>query len=127
MDKDRLQGIAHQVKGAVKESLGKIIGDAKLTADGSAERAVGEARNAAGAGTDPLIGMDTDRIKGIGHQIRGSFRKGLGNVIGNAKWEAEGSAERAAGIAQNAAGSGRDEAREALERRITAHDPDAQR
>jgi uncharacterized protein YjbJ (UPF0337 family) len=36
MDTDRLEGIGHQLKGAVKESVGKIIGDAKLQADGAA-------------------------------------------------------------------------------------------
>lgn len=37
MDKDRIAGAAHQVKGAVKEALGKVTGDAKTQAEGAAE------------------------------------------------------------------------------------------
>ena len=32
MDKDRIAGTAKQVKGSVKEAIGKITGDAKLQA-----------------------------------------------------------------------------------------------
>jgi uncharacterized protein YjbJ (UPF0337 family) len=52
MDKDRIEGIGHQVKGAVKEGLGRIIGDAKLEADGTAERASGKVQNAIGSARD---------------------------------------------------------------------------
>ena len=52
MDKDRIEGIGHQVKGAVKEGLGRIIGDAKLQADGTAERASGKVQNAIGGAKD---------------------------------------------------------------------------
>jgi len=112
MDKNHIEGIGHLVKGAVKESLGKIIGDAKLASDGSAERASGEAQYAAGA--DNLAGIDADRIKGIGHQIKGAVREGLGNITGNPKLAADGIAEREAGKVQNAAGSARDTARDAV-------------
>lgn len=54
MDKNRIAAIGHQLKGTLKEGLGKIIGDAKLAADGATEREVGETQNAAGAAT-PLI------------------------------------------------------------------------
>ena len=33
MDKDRVEGSAKQVKGAVKETIGKVVGDAKLEAE----------------------------------------------------------------------------------------------
>ncbi len=36
MDKDRIEGSAKQVKGAVKETIGKVVGDAKLEAEGKA-------------------------------------------------------------------------------------------
>jgi uncharacterized protein YjbJ (UPF0337 family) len=116
MDKNRIGAIGHQLKGTLKEGLGKIIGDAKLTADGAAERAVGEAQNSAGAG-GPLIdlGVDTDRIAGIGHQLKGALKESLGKMTGNRELTAAGIAERVAGKAQNAVGSVRDEAREALE------------
>jgi uncharacterized protein YjbJ (UPF0337 family) len=56
--------------------------------------------------------MDKDRIEGIGHQVKGAVKEGLGRIIGDAKLEADGTAERASGKAQNAIGSARDEARE---------------
>ncbi len=52
MDKDRVEGIGHQLKGAVKEGLGVILGDAKLQADGIAERASGKTQNAVGSAKD---------------------------------------------------------------------------
>ena len=42
MQKNRIQGIGHQIKGTVREGLGKLIGDAKLQHDGSDERHDGE-------------------------------------------------------------------------------------
>jgi uncharacterized protein YjbJ (UPF0337 family) len=122
MDKNRIAAIGHQLKGTLREGLGKIIGDAKLKADGAAEREVGEAQNAAGATADPLIvmGVDTDRIAGIGHQLKGAFKERLGKFNGDRELVAAGIAEQGAGKAQNASGSARDEAREALE---DAHAP----
>ena len=34
MDKDRVAGSAKQVKGTVKEAVGKVVGDAKLESRG---------------------------------------------------------------------------------------------
>ena len=48
MDKDRVEGVAHQVKGAVKEGVGKVTGDTKTEAEGSAEKAAGKVQNAVG-------------------------------------------------------------------------------
>ncbi|GLR65750.1 hypothetical protein GCM10010909_04280 [Acidocella aquatica] len=48
MDKDRIEGSLKQAKGAVKEVAGKIIGDAKLQADGKADKATGKLQNAVG-------------------------------------------------------------------------------
>jgi len=56
MDKDRIKGSAEQAKGAVKETVGKVVGDAKLEADGKAERAEGKVRNAVGGLKDTLRG-----------------------------------------------------------------------
>jgi uncharacterized protein YjbJ (UPF0337 family) len=112
MDNTRIEGMGHQLKGAVKETVGKIIGDAKLVSDGAAERARGHAQTGAGGG--PLIpGIDTDRIAGVGHQLKGAIKQGFGNLIGDAKLAADGSAERSLGKSKDAAGSARDEARRA--------------
>ncbi|MFZ4405992.1 MAG: CsbD family protein, partial [Paracraurococcus sp.] len=42
MDKDRIEGAAKQVKGAVKDMAGKVTGDAKLQAEGKADKAEGK-------------------------------------------------------------------------------------
>ncbi len=111
MDTNRIEGIGHQIKGTLKEKFGKLIGDAKLTADGAAERATGGKQTSDGA---PFIaGIDTDRIVGVGHQIKGATEQAFGRLVGDSKLMADGAAERLAGKVQNAAGSARDEAREA--------------
>jgi uncharacterized protein YjbJ (UPF0337 family) len=48
MDKDRIAGSARQIIGAIKETAGKIVGDAKLQLDGKADQAEGKGRDAIG-------------------------------------------------------------------------------
>ena len=120
MDNDRTNnrndGFSRQLKGAMKEGLGRAIGDAKLAADGAAERADGKARIADGGYGGDVMGVDRDRVEGVGHQFKGTVKQGFGRLMGDAAIEADGAAERAAGKAQNAIGSAKDEAREALGR-----------
>jgi uncharacterized protein YjbJ (UPF0337 family) len=54
MDKNRVAGAAKQAKGAVKETIGKAVGDAKLQADGKAEKAEGKLQNAVGGLNDSV-------------------------------------------------------------------------
>ena len=54
MDKDRIKGSAQQVKGAVKDTVGKAIGDTKMQIDGKADKAEGKLRNAVGSAKDEL-------------------------------------------------------------------------
>lgn len=54
MDKDRIAGSAEQAKGAVKEVVGKALGDAKLTAEGKEDKADGKIQNAIGSLKDTL-------------------------------------------------------------------------
>lgn len=56
MDKDRIEGSAKQVKGAVKEATGKVFGDAKLESEGKAEKTAGKIQNAVGGIKDTLRG-----------------------------------------------------------------------
>jgi uncharacterized protein YjbJ (UPF0337 family) len=56
MDKDRIKGSAKQVKGAVKEAVGKTIGDAKMEAEGKSDKIAGEVQNAVGGLKDTLRG-----------------------------------------------------------------------
>jgi uncharacterized protein YjbJ (UPF0337 family) len=54
MDKDRIAGTAKEVKGSVKETVGKLVGDAKLQSDGKAERMAGKIQNAVGGTKDTV-------------------------------------------------------------------------
>ena len=44
MDKDRIVGSAKQIKGTVKQVVGKVAGDAKLEAEGNATKLRGRFR-----------------------------------------------------------------------------------
>ena len=52
MDKDRIEGSATQAKGAVKEAVGKMTGDAKLQTEGAADKVAGKVQNAVGGTKD---------------------------------------------------------------------------
>jgi uncharacterized protein YjbJ (UPF0337 family) len=52
MDKDRVQGIGQQIKGAVKDAFGKITGDSKTQAEGKADKAGGKVQNTVGGVKD---------------------------------------------------------------------------
>lgn len=54
MDRNRVEGIAKQAKGSVKEAAGKITGDAKLKAEGKAEKVAGKVQNAVGGIIDKV-------------------------------------------------------------------------
>lgn len=54
MDKDRVEGIGKQAKGAVKETAGKVTGDSKTQAEGKAEKVEGKVQNAVGSAKDTL-------------------------------------------------------------------------
>lgn len=56
MDKDRIEGSAKQVKGNVKEGLGKMTGDAKLKSEGAADKVAGKVQNTVGGIKDTLRG-----------------------------------------------------------------------
>ena len=56
MDKDRVIGSAKQIKGAVKEALGKATGDTKLESEGKADKIEGKVQNAIGGLKDALKG-----------------------------------------------------------------------
>ncbi len=56
MDKDRVAGSAKQAKGKVKQAAGRAIGDAKLEADGRAEKNEGKVQNAIGGLKDAFKG-----------------------------------------------------------------------
>ena len=48
MDKDRIAGAAKQVKGNIKEQVGKVTGDSKTEAEGKADKVEGKVQNTVG-------------------------------------------------------------------------------
>lgn len=54
MDKDRAKGIGDQAKGAVKEGVGKAVGDKKLETEGKTDKIKGKIENAVGGAKDAL-------------------------------------------------------------------------
>ncbi len=48
VDKEQIKGAADKVKGAIKEAVGKLIGDDKLVAKGMADKAEGSVRQSVG-------------------------------------------------------------------------------
>ena len=54
MDKDRIAGSAKEIKGSIQEKIGKATGDAKLEAEGKADKVEGKIQNAVGGPKDAL-------------------------------------------------------------------------
>ena len=52
MDKNRVVGSAKEIKGTVKQVVGKAVGDAKLETEGNADRIEGKVQNAIGGFKD---------------------------------------------------------------------------
>ena len=56
MDKDRKDGMVKQAVGNAKELAGKVVGDAKLQAEGKSDKTAGKVQNAVGGLKDTLNG-----------------------------------------------------------------------
>ena len=48
MDEDRVEGAAQNIKGKVKEGIGKAVGDKKLETDGRTDQVAGKVQNTVG-------------------------------------------------------------------------------
>ena len=57
MDKDRVAGSAKKIKGSIKEVVGKTAGNAKLEAEGKADKVEGKVQNAVGGLKDKATGQ----------------------------------------------------------------------
>jgi uncharacterized protein YjbJ (UPF0337 family) len=54
VDRDRVEGAAKNLKGKVKEGVGKVTGDAKLKSEGKADQVEGKVQNAVGGLKDTV-------------------------------------------------------------------------
>ena len=60
MDDDRVKGAVKQVKGSIKEAIGKITGDATTEAEGTAEKLTGKTQAKVGEVKDSARGSLKD-------------------------------------------------------------------
>jgi len=58
-DEDRVEGSMKNIKGSVKETAGKVLGDSKMEAEGKMDKAKGKVQNTVGGIKDSL--RDKDR------------------------------------------------------------------
>src|ERR1700749_3525251 len=65
MDKDRVEGVAHQAKGSIKEAAGKVTGDKRTEAEGAAEKAAGKVQNAVGGAKDAVKDARAHNASGL--------------------------------------------------------------
>jgi uncharacterized protein YjbJ (UPF0337 family) len=76
-----------EMKGNLKEGLGKVTGDKDLEAEGKAEHDAAKASR---------------EIKGAGNQIKGHVEEGVGKLTGDDETRARGMADRLKGDTQRA-------------------------
>lgn len=69
-------------------------------------------------------GIDDDRTEGSAKQMGGKMKEGAGKLFGDEKMKREGEADQAEGKLQNAWGSVKDEARDAIGGRDEGSDDD---
>ncbi|HEV7666226.1 MAG TPA: CsbD family protein [Chloroflexota bacterium] len=76
-----------ELKGNLKEGVGKVTGDRDVQAEGRAERDTAHA---------------TREVKGAGNQMKGTIEEGLGKVTGDDETRARGVADRLKGDTERA-------------------------
>jgi uncharacterized protein YjbJ (UPF0337 family) len=54
MDDDRIEGSMKNIKGRMKEGLGKALGDSKMEAEGKMDKAEGKIQNTVGGMKDAI-------------------------------------------------------------------------
>jgi uncharacterized protein YjbJ (UPF0337 family) len=60
MDREHVKGAADKVKGAIKDTAGKLTGDKKLQSEGKFDKAKGSAHNLAGDVKDTVRNLADD-------------------------------------------------------------------
>ena len=76
-----------EMKGNIKQGIGKLTGDHEMQAEGRAEHDTAKAKR---------------EVKGTANQVKGSIEEGLGKVTGDDETRARGTADRIKGDADRA-------------------------
>lgn len=82
-----MTGRGDELKGSLKETAGKVLGNEEMEAEGKATQAKGKAER---------------EVAGAGNRVAGNVKKGVGDAIGNEQMEAEGTVQDIKGKAQQA-------------------------
>lgn len=61
MDRERIKGVAQNIKGSIKKAIGKLVGSKKLETEGKVDSATGAIRAAIGVGKDAVRDIAKDR------------------------------------------------------------------
>ena len=83
-----MPGRGTEIKGAVKQTAGKVLGNEQMEAEGQADRRVGKAAR---------------ETKGAANKVAGGVKKVAGKAVGNEQMQAEGEARTLKGKVQFAA------------------------
>lgn len=81
---NRGEGAAEEVGGKIKKTIGKVIGNEQMEAEGKAKALEGEAREKSAKGAE--------RVKGKIEKVVGAVKNRIGHVIDDEKMAAEGKA-----------------------------------
>lgn len=93
--KERLKGKAEEIGGAVKKTVGQVIGSDRMEAEGFAKQAKGEARQeTVKAG---------ERARGAVEGIAGKVKEVAGAIVNDKDLELEGKVDRLKGKARRKA------------------------
>jgi uncharacterized protein YjbJ (UPF0337 family) len=95
MSNERLKGKAEEIKGNVKQGVGRLIGDEQLEAQGQVDELEGQGRQEAAKAAEQL--------KGAGEQVKGAVKGAVGDLVDDPKLQAEGDAEQLKGQARQKA------------------------
>ncbi len=87
--KEQAKGAGQQVKGKVKETAGKAIGNPVLQVKGNLEKNIGKVRQAAAR---PM-----EAVKGAVQEAKGSAKRAMGEAAHSPDLAGEGEAERVEG------------------------------
>lgn len=91
----RAEGTAEEVGGKIKESVGKLIDNEQMAAEGKAKKLQGQARQESAKAAE--------RSKGKVEEVAGAVKNRVGAVIDNEQMQAEGRAKELQGEARQKA------------------------
>jgi uncharacterized protein YjbJ (UPF0337 family) len=87
--KEQMKGAGQQVKGKVKETTGRAVGNPRLEVEGNLEKNVGKVRQA--------VARPMEAVKGAAQEAKGSIKRSVGEAAGDPDLAGQGEAERVSG------------------------------